>query len=449
MARGGRTTKKNNKRIAPSDRHTLRHAIYRVMEAGHLADWRVLVFESSLIALILANVVAVTVESVAQFRTSHLALFTWFEAVSVGIFAVEYSTRIWISMEDPRYRKFGRLWGRVRYALSPMMIIDFLSFGPSILSFFVPALDLRILRLFRLLRLMKIARYSPAMTTLIEVIIAERRALLGTLLLLLCVMVISAETMYVVEGPTQANFDSLPKAMYWAITTLTTTGYGDVVPVTAVGRIVAGITMIFGLALFALPVGIVATNFVTEIHRRDFVVTWSMISHLPLFEGFSAALVSDVMTVLRSRMVREHEQITLAGDPGSEMFFIVSGTARAEYERGALGLGPGDFFGEVALLTGKPHEATVVARSPMRVLTLSHSDFQSLNRRHPKLKRRFETAASRKENKLHSRTRRSEAASAQASVSNLDEAAADEPKLDETVLDEPVLDEAIDSTTDE
>src|SRR6185503_6195246 len=112
----------------------------------------------------------------------------------------------------------------------------------------------------------------------------------------------------------------------------------------ALGRLIAGVTMMFGLALFALPVGIVATNFVTEIHRRDFVVTWSMISHLPLFEGFSAAAISDVMNVLRSRMVREHAQLTMAGAEGAEMFFIISGNARAEYERGTISLGPGDFF---------------------------------------------------------------------------------------------------------
>jgi voltage-gated potassium channel len=221
-------------------------------------------------------------------------------------------------------------------------------------------------------------------------------------------MVISAEAEYVIEGPVQANFDSLPKAMYWAITTLTTTGYGDVTPLTAMGRMVAGITMIFGLALFALPVGIVATNFVTEIHRRDFVVTWSMISHLPLFEGFSAALVSDVMTVLRSRMIQEHTQLTVAGNPASDMYFIVSGSARAEYERGGINLDAGDFFGEAALLSGAPCDCTVTARSSMRVLTLSLSDFTSLNRRYPKLKRRFEQAAARKEQKLQKRAGRHE-----------------------------------------
>ena len=375
-----------------------------------MSSWTVLAFEAGLITLILANVFAVMLDSVKGIGDRYFAYFFWFESVSIIIFAVEYSLRLWVCIEDPRYGTRGAFWGRVRYALTPVMLIDFVSFAPGIVNIFIPAaLDLRILRLFRLLRLMKIARYSPALSTLIEVIKAERRALLGTLLLIVCVMVISAYTMYVVEGPVQpVKFGSLPSALYWAVTTLSTTGYGDITPVTALGRLVAGVTMMLGLALFALPVGIVATNFVTEIHRRDFVVTWSMISHLPLFEGFSAAAVSDVMNVLRSRLVREHTQLTLAGAEGNEMFFIISGSARAEYDRGAILLGPGDFFGEPVVLSKAPYDCTVVARSSMRVLSLSASDFLQLTRKHQKLKRRFESVAARKGQKLEARARRQE-----------------------------------------
>jgi|tagenome__1003787_1003787.scaffolds.fasta_scaffold20978475_5 voltage-gated potassium channel len=411
MARQDRSRKKKQRVALPPPAHTtLRRQFYQVLEAGHLLNWRVLLFEAALITLIVANVLAVMLDSVKGIGDRYFTFFYWFETVSVLIFAVEYSLRLWVAVEDPRYGTYGPIRGRIRYALSPVMVIDFFSFAPSIINVFIPsALDLRILRLFRLLRLMKIARYSPALSTLIEVIKAERRALLGTLLLILSIMVLSAYMMYVIEGPIQPKkFGSLPSSLYWAVTTLTTTGYGDITPVTALGRIVAGVTMMFGLALFALPVGIVATNFVTEIHRRDFVVTWSMISHLPLFEGFSAAAVSDVMNVLRSRMVREHAQLTMAGMEGTEMFFIISGSAKAEYERGAIQLGAGDFFGETALLTNTPYDCTVVARSTMRLLTLSGADFLQLTRKHPKLKRRFEAVVSRKGQKLEARARRQE-----------------------------------------
>jgi voltage-gated potassium channel len=407
MARRERSRNKNW-RPAPNAENTFRRRLYRVLEAGHIFNWKVLLFETLLITLIITNVIAVTMDSVKNIGDRYATQFYWFETISVVIFAVEYSLRLWTAVEDPRYGGKGPLWGRIRYALTPVMVIDFLSFAPSFIGIFIPsALDLRILRLFRLLRLMKIARYSPALSTLIEVVKAERRALLGTLLLIVCIMVISAYLIYIIEGPVQPDkFGSLPSALYWSVTTLTTTGYGDITPVTALGRLVAGVTMMFGLALFALPVGIVATNFVTEIHRRDFVVTWSMISHLPLFEGFSAAAISDVMNVLRSRMVREHAQLTMAGGDGAEMFFIISGSAKADYGRRSIVLGPGDFFGETAVLAAAPYDCTVVARSNMRVLTLSHSDFQELTRKHSKLKRRFETVSARKEHKLEARARR-------------------------------------------
>src|SRR5436309_9276337 len=347
MARTDRLKRRNRAPLRPPD-ETLRRRLYRVMEAGHISNWGVLLFEAGLIVLILANVLAVMLDSVKGVGDRYFAYFYWFETISVVIFAIEYALRLWVSIEDPRYGTRGAFWGRVRYALTPVMLIDFVSFAPSFVGIFIPsALDLRVLRLFRLLRLMKIARYSPALSTLIEVVKAERRALLGTLLLIVCIMMISAYLIYIIEGPVQPDkFGSLPSALYWSVTTLTTTGYGDITPVTALGRLVAGVTMMFGLALFALPVGIVATNFVTEIHRRDFVVTWSMISHLPLFEGFSAAAISDVMNVLRSRMVREHAQLTMAGCDGAEMFFIISGSSRAEYDHSAINLGAGDFFGE-------------------------------------------------------------------------------------------------------
>lgn len=407
MARADRSRKKNRAPATPPE-DSLRHRLYRVMEAGHITNWRVLLFEASLITLILANVLAVMLDSVKGIGDRYFPLFYWFETISVVIFAIEYSLRLWVCIEDPRFGSRGPFVGRVRYALTPVMVVDFVSFAPGIVNIFIPyALDLRILRLFRLLRLMKIARYSPALSTLIEVIKSERRALLGTLLLIMCVTVISAYAMYVLEGPVQPDkFGSLPSSLYWAVTTLSTTGYGDITPVTAMGRLVAGITMMMGLALFALPVGIVATNFVTEIHRRDFVVTWSMISHLPLFEGFSAAAISDVMNVLRSRLVQEHTQLTMTGMEGTEMFFIVSGSAKAEYDHHSVSLGPGDFFGETAVLANTPYDCTVVARSPLRLLTLSGADFLQITRKHPKLKRRFESVMARKGQRLESRAKR-------------------------------------------
>ena len=263
---------------APPVRTGLRRRVYFILDAAHAAGPLGLAYEAALIALIIANVFAVVLESVPSIRSQWQGAFDGFEAVSVVLFSLEYLARLWSAPEDPRFAG-STVLGRLRYALQPLMLVDFLAIAPSYIAFFVPFVDLRMLRLFRLLRLLKIARYSPALATFAHVIVSERRALIGTLLLLLCVMCFSAEAMYLAEGRVQPRlFGTIPDAMWWAITTLTTVGYGDAIPVTPLGKLIAGTTMILGLGLFALPVGIVATGFVNEIRRRDFIVTWQLVA---------------------------------------------------------------------------------------------------------------------------------------------------------------------------
>jgi len=381
----------------PESPPTVRERVYLLLEEGYAAGGFSVAFDIFLVVLIVANLAAAMLDSIPSIDDAYGSWFDLFEAVSIAIFSVEYVLRIWSAIENPRFRESGPFWGRVRFALQPIALIDFLAVVPSFFGLFFGNADLRALRVFRLLRILKIVRYSPALTTLTDVLVAEWRALLGTLLLLICVMVLSAEAMYLIEGTVNPkSFGTLPQAMYWAITTLTTVGYGDNVPVTALGKLVSGITMIVGLGLFALPVGIVATNFVNEIHRRDFVVTWSMLARVPLFKSFDVETIVTVMGFLRSQVLREHAVLTLEGAPADEMFFIVSGRARGEYDGGSFPLGPGDHYGEAAILRGQPYDATIVARSDMRLLSLSASDFALLIRKFPKLKRRFEVVTQRR-----------------------------------------------------
>jgi voltage-gated potassium channel len=376
----------------------LRRATHAILEGGAYAGSLAIAVDVFLVVLIVANVAAGIFETVPEINNAYGAWFDGFETVSVVIFSAEYVLRVWSSVEDPRYRGRGPLWGRVRFALQPVALIDFFAIAPSVVGLFFGDWDLRVLRVFRLLRILKIVRYSPALTTLTDVIVAEWRALMGTLLLLLCVMILSAELMYLIEGAANPkSFGTLPQAMYWAITTLTTVGYGDNVPVTALGKIVTGITMIMGLGLFALPVGIVATNFVNEIHRRDFVVTWSMLAQIPLFKSLDVDTVVSVMTLLRSQVVREHSVIQVEGAPAQDMYFVISGRARGEYPGGLYNIREGDYFGESAVLRGQPCDSTVTARTDMRLLTLSANDLAVLIRKFPRLKRRFEQAAQRRQ----------------------------------------------------
>jgi voltage-gated potassium channel len=381
----------------PGRVHAWRRATYNILEGGSYAGTLPIVVDVLLVVLIVANVAAGILETVPEINAVYGGLFDSFETFSIVIFSVEYCARVWSAIEDPRFRAGGAFWGRVRFALQPVALIDFFAIAPSAVGLFFGDWDLRVLRVFRLLRILKIVRYSPALTTLTDVIVAEWRALAGTLLLLICVMILSAEAMYLLEGAANPkSFGTLPQSMYWAITTLTTVGYGDNVPITMMGKLVAGITMIMGLGLFALPVGIVATNFVNEIHRRDFVVTWSMLAQIPLFKSLDVDTVVSVMQMMRSQVVREHAVIQLEGAPVQDMFFVISGRARAEHKGGTYSIREGDYFGEGAVLHGQC-EATVTARSDMRLLTLSVNDLVVLTRKFPRLKRRLETAAQRRQ----------------------------------------------------
>jgi voltage-gated potassium channel len=381
-------------------RRRIRRRIHQMLEVGSAAGPVGLGFEIFLIALITGNVAAVTLESVPSIGIPYHGLFTDFEIFSVAIFSIEYALRLWTAPEDPRFGGHA-IGGRARFAMQPYMVIDFLAFAPAYVALFAPVIDLRILRMFRLLRLLKMARYSPAVTTLVHVLSLERRALFGTLLLLLCVMCMSAEFMYVAEGHVQPTvFGTLPDCMYWAIVTLTTVGYGDKVPITEIGRLIAGVTMILGLGLFALPVGIISASFLSEIRRRDFVVTWSMVSRIPIFSGFDVHILNELIVMLRSHLVNENIPIVIAGEPATAMYFIVSGQAAMETAERSIKLGPGSFFGEDALLQARPYESTVVAHTPVRLLALPAQDLAVLLRKYPGVKKRMERASARKQEKM-------------------------------------------------
>ncbi len=374
---------------------TPRHRTYVVLEGGRTGGFVGHVVEAVLITLIVGNVVAYSLQTIPAIDARFNAGFTWLERISVAIFTIEYIARVWTAPEDPTSTR-GRYLSRINFVLRPMMIIDLMSIAPAYIALFVPFIDLRFLRLIRLLRLLKIARYSPALSTLAQVLAEERRALYGTLLLLLCAMVFAAAAIHVVEGSNPGSnptFATMPGSMYWAITTLTTVGYGDVTPITGLGRFIAGFTMVVGLGLFALPVGIVATGFVNSIHRRDFVVTFGMLSRVPLFRGIDAQIIGELMVMLRARAVSAGAIISAAGARADAMYFVISGEVEANLQNRKIRFRTGDFFGELALLEETMRAATVVAVEPSRVLTLAVDDFNHLLTKHPGLMRRIHKMA--------------------------------------------------------
>jgi len=345
----------------------------------------------ALILLITSNVLMVILETVPSIYNPNKLFFSTFETFTVSAFAIEYLIRVWASVEDPRIGVDKPVTGRLRFAMRPMAVIDLLSFAPHFITLLTGGVvDLRALRILRLLRLLKIARYSQAMPAMLGVLYAERRALLGSFILLLCTVCITAELMHLIEGPGQPDyFGTLPASMYWAITTLSTVGYGDAVPHTYLGKLVSGITMVVGLVLFAMPIGIISVGFVNGLHRREFSITWSMVRRQPLFEDFDVEAVARIVDLMGATMVQDHTRIATAGQPADNLYLIISGRARAEDESGAWDLEAGDMIGEDALIDGQAYANSVTARTEMRLMVLPSEDLRRLCRKYPLLEQRI------------------------------------------------------------
>ena len=224
--------------------------------------------EVGLILLIIANGVAVVLESVPSIGGEYPTFFALFELFSILVFTAEYVARLWsiVELDDPRYKH--PLWGRLRYARTPLALIDLLAILPFYLSFLV-AIDLRVLRVLRLVRLFKLTRYSASMNLLLSALRQEASAIAAALFVLLLLLVIASSLAYLAEHEAQpAAFGTIPHAMWWAIVTLTTVGYGDVVPITPWGKVVGGLIGIIGIGMVAMPAGLLASGFSEQLHQR-------------------------------------------------------------------------------------------------------------------------------------------------------------------------------------
>ncbi len=205
----------------------------------------------------------------------------------------------------------------------------------------------------------------------------------------------SSTAIYFLERDAQPDkFGSIPAAAWWALSTLTTVGYGDVVPITALGKLVGGIVMLLGVGMIALPVAIIATGFNLESTRHQFVVTWSMVARVPLFASMDESEIAEIARLLYTRNYLPGVPIVRTGDAGDAMFVIASGEATVEISprRQAL-LKDGDFFGEMALLERRRHAHDVVAKTRCRVYVLDAPSLARLTERHPEILDRIRAMA--------------------------------------------------------
>lgn len=248
----------------------IKKRVFEIIERASPDDLPSKIFDISIMLLISSNVTAVILETVKSLSVRYILLFRGFEVFSVIAFTVEYGLRLWSCTTDKKFD--SPVLGRIRFAITPLALVDL----AAILPFYLPMIfhaDLRFIRairLFRLFRIFKLGRYSESMKTFGNVLKAKKEELFITIFVVFILLIIASSLMYFIENVAQPEvFSSIPAAMWWGVATLTTVGYGDVYPVTPLGKVLGAIIAILGIGMFALPAGILGSGFVEEIQKRQ------------------------------------------------------------------------------------------------------------------------------------------------------------------------------------
>ncbi|MBL4633722.1 MAG: ion transporter [Kofleriaceae bacterium] len=239
------------------------------MSAENPTDPITKIVNLGLMLLIAANGIALILETVAGIYTTAPKAFSYFETISIAIFSAEYILRLWSCTELTRYT--GAVKGRLRFSLSPMALVDLLAIAPFYLPFLgIDLRSARLLRLFRVFRMFKLARYSNTLKLFARIAISKKEELITVLVFFGIMLVVSSTLVYYVETNAQPEtFSSIPATMWWAIATLTTVGYGDMYPVTELGKILGSFIAVLGIGLAALPAGILGSAFIEEVQNKQ------------------------------------------------------------------------------------------------------------------------------------------------------------------------------------
>jgi voltage-gated potassium channel len=337
--------------------------------------------------LVAAGLIALVVLTVDP---AYEAAHRWVEAAlwaCLAFFAFEWLARLVHAF---------RAQGGLAYVLSGAGLVDA---GAAIAVPIAIACgaDARSAWLLGVLWLLKLVPGIPGLRRLRRVMVLESGPLLSVLVLFLMVLLFASVAVHVLERNVQpAVFGSLPATLWWAVVTLTTVGYGDVVPVTPLGRIVAAMVMISGLGVFGLWTGILATGFATETRRDNFLKTWDSVSKVPFFASLGPAAIADVTHVLRTIDLPPRTMIIRKGQVGDCMYFIASGEVEVDLPGKKVRLGDGDFFGEMALLGNRQRSANIMTTELSRLLVLDLVDFHVLMARHPDLAHTIDVEAERR-----------------------------------------------------
>jgi voltage-gated potassium channel len=357
--------------------------LYRVLDPeSHDPAARIFrVVHHALAAFGIAIVLAETMEPVQADYGQELAAGFY---IVGGFFIAEYLLRLIAAPAKPGHEHLAAWRARALWSVSPGGIFDLVCALPGVLFM----TERSWASFFGFIWASKYVRYSPGLASLGRVVRNERQSLFSVLLGFGIVLLTAASIAYLLER--EANpvvFGSIPAALWWAIVTLTTTGYGDVVPSTIAGRILGGTVMTGGILVFALWSGILANGYAQELRRREFLRTWELVAKVPFFHNIGASLIAEVARLLRPRDYPAGAVVMRRGQPGDCMYFIADGEVEIQLPGQHVYLISGQFFGEVALLTGAPRNATVVATQPSTLLSLDIVDFHELLARQPELAR--------------------------------------------------------------
>lgn len=367
----------------------LRVELSRLLEDGQPNTGLRLALRAVLVAVVIVTVLAAITDTMPRLSLTTQEAVVAAQWLAAVLFTAEYAIRLYIAPErDPR-GEARRAVARRRYVLSFLGIVDLGVIVPCWLVLAVPPSH-PVADVLSLLALLKLARYATALPLVFRVIAAEAHPLLSAMLTLVVLLVLASGVMFLLEHARQPDvFTSIPDTLWWGIVTIATVGYGDMTPLTPLGRIFAGFVMVLGVGMFAVPAGILATGFASEIRRRNFIVTWQLVAKVPLFAKLDASRIAGIAALLKPQIIPEQHVIFRRGDPADSMYFILEGEVEVELEPRPVRLGRGQFFGEIALLRDTTRTATVTTVGECQLLSLTSADFRRLAAEYPDLRDRI------------------------------------------------------------
>lgn len=248
----------------------MKKRIFQIIEKAEEHDRLSKIFDNILLIIIAFNVLAIILESYDSLSIKYNYVFRYIEVVSIIIFSIEYILRVWTA--NLKYPQYSGVKARIKYFFTFMALIDLFAILPFYLPMLIPV-DLRFLRMIKLtrvLRVFKLNRYSRALNTISKVMREKKDELFTTIFIMIFIIVISSTLIYYIEHDQQPEaFPNIVASFWWAIATLTTVGYGDVYPITGIGKVLASIIALTGIGLVALPTGIISSGFISIIQRDN------------------------------------------------------------------------------------------------------------------------------------------------------------------------------------